>query len=75
MASGSRGPVTGGADLIGRRMVEHVPGGNGDRPAVDICPARALGYRPVHDRQRGMATAGPDVNPNHPGARAGWTRA
>ena len=77
MTSGSRLPVTGGAGLIGGRMAEHATVGYGERPAVvvDISAARALGYRPVHDRQTGTATAWPDFNPNHPGARAGWTRA
>ena len=73
MTSGSRVPVAGRAGLFGRRMVEHMPGGNGERPAADDSAARALGYRPVHDPQTGMTTARPDFN--HPGARAGRTRA
>jgi hypothetical protein len=74
MTSGSRVPVTGRAGLIGRRMVERAPVGYGEGPTADICPARALGYRPVYGRETGVATVWPDFNPNHPGARAGWTR-
>jgi UDP-glucose 4-epimerase len=57
--------------------VEHVPVGNGEMPAVvvDISAARAIGYRPVHDLETGMATVWPDFDPNHPGARAAETRA
>jgi UDP-glucose 4-epimerase len=57
--------------------VEHVPVGNGEMPAVvvDISAARAIGYRPVHDLETGMATVWPDFNPNHPGARAAETGA
>jgi UDP-glucose 4-epimerase len=56
--------------------VEHVPVGNGEMPAVvvDISAARAIGYRPVHDLETGMATVWPDFDPNHPGARAAETR-
>jgi UDP-glucose 4-epimerase len=59
---------------------EHVPVGNGEMPAVvvDISAARAIGYRPVHDLETGMATVWPDFdpsNPNHPGAGAAETRA
>jgi len=57
--------------------VEHVPVGNGEMPAVvvDISAARAIGYRPAHDLETGMATVWPDFDPNHPGARAAETRA
>ncbi len=57
--------------------VEHVPVGNGEMPAVvvDISAALALGYRPVHDLETGMATVWPDFDPNHPGARAAETQA
>jgi UDP-glucose 4-epimerase len=57
--------------------VEHVPVGNGEMPAVvvDISAARAIGYRPVHDLETGMATVWPDFNPNHSGARVAETRA
>jgi hypothetical protein len=75
MTSGSRVPVTGGAGLIGRRMAGPASVGHGERPTVDISAAHALGYQPVHGRQTGAAAAGPDINPNHPGARAGRTRA
>ena len=45
--------------------VEHVPVGNGEMPAVvvDISAARAIGYRPVHDLETGMATVWPDFDP------------
>jgi UDP-glucose 4-epimerase len=57
--------------------VEHVPVGNGEMPAVvvDISAARAIGYRPAHDLETGMATVWPDFDPSHPGARAAETRA
>jgi len=57
--------------------VEHVPAGNGEMPAVvvDISAARAIGYRPAHDLETGMATVWPDFDPNHPGARAAETGA
>jgi len=57
--------------------VEHVPVGNGEMPAVvvDITAARAIGYRPVHDLETGMATVWPDFDPNHPGARVPETPA
>jgi len=57
--------------------VEHVPVGNGEMPAVvvDISAARAIGYRPVHDLETGMATVWPDFDPNHSGARVAETRA
>jgi UDP-glucose 4-epimerase len=57
--------------------VEHVPVGNGEMPAVvvDISAARAIGYRPGHDLESGMATVWPDFDPNHPGARAAETGA
>ena len=57
--------------------VEHVPVGNGEMPAVvvDISAARAIGYRPVHDLETGMATVWPDFDPNHPGAQSAETRA
>jgi hypothetical protein len=72
MANGSRVLVT-GAPI----PVEHVPVGNGEMPAVvvDISAARAIGYRPVHDLETGMATVWPDFNPNHSGARVAETRA
>jgi UDP-glucose 4-epimerase len=52
--------------------VEHVPVPHGEMPAVvvDISAARAVGYRPAHDLQTGMATVWPDFNPNHPETRA-----
>jgi nucleoside-diphosphate-sugar epimerase len=87
MANGSPVLVTDGAGLVGRRVarrvtgapipVEHVPVGNGEMPAVvvDISAARAIGYRPVHDLDTGMATVWPDFDANHPGARAAETRA
>ena len=58
--------------------VEHVPVGPGEMPAVvvDISAALALGFRPVHDLESGMATVWPDFapgDPNHPGARAAET--
>jgi UDP-glucose 4-epimerase len=72
MANGSRVVVT-GAPI----RVEHVPVGNGEMPAVvvDISAARAIGYRPVLDLETGLATVGPDFDPNHPGARAAETPA
>jgi UDP-glucose 4-epimerase len=55
--------------------VEHVPVGNGEMPAVvvDISAARAIGYRPVHDLETGMATVWPDFDPTYSGARAAET--
>jgi UDP-glucose 4-epimerase len=52
MANGSRVRVT-GAPI----RVEHVPVGNGEMPAVavDISAARAIGNRPVHDMETGLA--------------------
>jgi UDP-glucose 4-epimerase len=52
--------------------VEHVPVGPGEMPAVvvDVSAARAIGYRPTHDLESGMATVWPDFDPSHPGARA-----
>ncbi len=57
--------------------VEHVPVPNGEMPAVvvDISTALAIGYRPSHDLESGMATVWPDFDPNQPGARAAETRA
>jgi UDP-glucose 4-epimerase len=57
--------------------VEHVPVPHGEMPAVvvDISTALAIGYRPTHDLETGMATVWPDFDPNHPGARAAETQA